>query len=78
MEHISSFDAKTHFSKLLADVQDGKEFIITKHNKDVAKLTKYSSERQDVNQLISNIKKNRVKAKISLTELLEYRDYGRK
>ncbi len=33
MEHISSFEAKTHLSKLLANVMNGKEYIITKHNK---------------------------------------------
>ncbi|MFI4983839.1 MAG: type II toxin-antitoxin system Phd/YefM family antitoxin [Rickettsiales bacterium] len=78
MEHISSFDAKTHFSRLLADVVAGKEYIITRHNKEVAKLTKFSSKQVDVDNAINMIKKNRVKSKISLTEILKYRDQGRR
>ena len=35
---VSSFNAKTHFSNLLSQVQNGNEFIITKHNHVIAKL----------------------------------------
>jgi len=37
--HISTYEAKAHFSQLLADVESGgQEIIITKHGKPVAKL----------------------------------------
>ena len=37
-ETVSAFSAKTHFSQLLAEVQSGKQFMITKHNEPVAML----------------------------------------
>lgn len=38
MQEIGSFDAKTHLPALLARVEKGEEFIITRHGKPVAKL----------------------------------------
>lgn len=36
-------EAKTHFSKLVADVEQGREVIITRAGKPVAKLVPYRS-----------------------------------
>ena len=38
MESIGLFEAKTHFSELVARAEQGEELIITRHNKPVAKL----------------------------------------
>ncbi len=38
MSEIGAFDAKTHFSKLLARVQRGEEITVTLRGKPVAKL----------------------------------------
>lgn len=38
MKSIGAFDAKTHFSQLLLEVEKGGKFIITKHGNEVAML----------------------------------------
>ncbi len=38
MRSIGAFDAKTHFSQLLLDVEKGEKIIITKHGNEVAML----------------------------------------
>jgi prevent-host-death family protein len=37
--NIGAFEAKTHFSKIIRDVESGKVFVITKNGIPVAKLT---------------------------------------
>jgi len=41
---IGAFEAKTNLSTLLQHVEQGKEFIITKHNKPVAVLSPFVSD----------------------------------
>jgi prevent-host-death family protein len=36
---LGAFDAKTHFSRILEMVSKGKEFIVTKHGRAVAKIS---------------------------------------
>ncbi len=38
MTHIGAYEAKTHFPKLLARVQKGERFVITRHGRPVAEL----------------------------------------
>lgn len=38
MQTMAAFEAKTHFSRLLMQVEDGEEIIITKHGHAVAKI----------------------------------------
>jgi prevent-host-death family protein len=38
MSTVGAFDAKTHFSELLKEVEQGGQVIITKHGRPVAKL----------------------------------------
>ncbi len=38
MESVGLFEAKTHFSELIARAEQGEEVIITRHNKPVAKI----------------------------------------
>lgn len=38
-KQVGSFNAKTHLSNLLNQVEQGKEFVITRRNHPVAKLT---------------------------------------
>ncbi len=38
MESVGLFEAKTHFSELVARAELGEEVIITRHNKPVAKI----------------------------------------
>jgi prevent-host-death family protein len=37
--NIGTFEAKTHFSRIIRDVESGKVFVITKNGRPVAKLT---------------------------------------
>lgn len=39
MREVGSYDAKTHFSSLLDEVQQGESFVITRHGRPVAVLT---------------------------------------
>jgi prevent-host-death family protein len=39
---IGSFDAKTHLSRVLDDVQRGYEYVITKRGRPVARLTRFT------------------------------------
>ena len=38
MKTMGAFEAKTHFSSLLDQVEQGEEFLITKHGHPVAKI----------------------------------------
>jgi prevent-host-death family protein len=40
MKHVGIFEAKTHLSSLVDEVEKGREVIITRHGKPVAKLVR--------------------------------------
>jgi prevent-host-death family protein len=40
MKHVGIFDAKTHLSSLVDEVEKGREIVITRHGKPVARLVK--------------------------------------
>ena len=40
MKHVGIFDAKTHLSRLVDEVEKGGEIVITRHGKPVAKLVR--------------------------------------
>ena len=44
MKAVSSREANQKFSKILADAEKGREIVITKRGKPVAKLVPYSSK----------------------------------
>jgi len=44
MKHFGAFEAKTHFSELLAHVINGEKFIITKHGVEVAMIIPFKQE----------------------------------
>lgn len=54
---MGSFEAKTHFSSLLEQVEQGEEFLITRHGHPIAKLTSIKShERKQVHHAIKRLK----------------------
>lgn len=57
-QHVSSFNAKTHLSNLLNQVAEGEEFIITRRNNPIARLTPIKDPMCDKNivSLIKEIK----------------------
>lgn len=44
MKHVGIFEAKTHLSALLEEVEKGGEITITRHGKPVARLVRTSDE----------------------------------
>ena len=40
MKHVGIFDAKTHLSSLIDEVEKGREVVITRHGKPVARLVR--------------------------------------
>lgn len=45
-EQVNVYDAKTHFSRLLARAESGDEIVISRHGRPVARLVPYRPERQ--------------------------------
>jgi prevent-host-death family protein len=66
IEHIKSFDAKTHLSSLLARVQLGEQFVITKHNHAVAMLIPIEPQRRSVKDVIANLRELRQGCRLDL------------
>lgn len=57
LHKVGAFEAKTHFSSLLDQVEQGKEFLITKHGHPIAKLiSNKPNTRRQVNQAIQKLK----------------------
>lgn len=44
--NIGAFEAKTHFSEIISDVENGSDYIITKRGKPVAKIIPFRQEPQ--------------------------------
>jgi prevent-host-death family protein len=40
MKHVGIFEAKTHLSNLIDEVEKGREVVITRHGKPVARLVR--------------------------------------
>jgi prevent-host-death family protein len=44
--NIGAFEAKTHFSEIISDVENGSDYIITKRGKPVAKIIPFQQDPQ--------------------------------
>lgn len=78
MKHYGAFEAKTHFSELLADVINGEKFIITKHGEQVAMIIPFTKGEEGIDPVkdaIRALKKLRkgitLGKKLSIREMLE-------
>ena len=67
MKHVGIFEAKTHLSSLLEEVESGHDIVITRHGKPVAKLVRAGRPKLTAEQI-----EGRRRA------LLELREMGRK
>lgn len=76
---IGSFEAKTHLSGLIEEVQNGTEFVITKRGKPVARLIPYSTEDDSyrLNDIIDNFGEIRKSVK-GTVDIKSYISEGRK
>lgn len=79
MQTYQASEAKTHFLRILDEVERGESVLITRHGKTVARIspeTKIDSERvQRATEGISALRQ-RI-GKLSLEEILSARDEGR-
>lgn len=78
MKHFGAFEAKTHFSELLADVINGEKFIITKHGVQVAMIIPFTHEEEGIDPVkdairaLKNLRKGvTLGKKLSIRKMLE-------
>lgn len=57
IQTMGAFEAKTHFSKVLLDVEAGEQIIITKHGHPVAKILPFNEkdDRHQINDVIRQL-----------------------
>ena len=84
MKHVGIFEAKTHLSALLDEVEKGGEITITRHGKPVAKLIQAREEvsPEEIEKRREAIKRLRAMAKargtnFSLEEIKSWIEDGR-
>ena len=80
---VGAFEAKTHFSQLLKEVEKGNIVHVTRRGKPIALISPEGSDREEAYQKALERIANRrkvigIRENISTTELLEFRDKGRK
>lgn len=79
MQTIGAFQAKTHFSVLLDQVEQGEQIIITKHGHPVAKLVPVTTVNQvRKHQAIEHLKQFAKSNKLGGLDWKKLRDEGRK
>ena len=78
MSRVSSYAAKTHLPRLIANVRHGMSYTITKHNEDVAMLVPIVKAHLPVVDAIAGLKKLRQKNSMTFAEIQQLRAEGRK
>jgi prevent-host-death family protein len=71
---IGTFDAKTHLSEMLDEVQKGMDYIITKRGVPIAKLVPFSENkktRREVIQELEEIRKRTTGTPFDIREAIE-------
>jgi len=79
MQTIQASEAKTHFLRILDDVERGESVIITRHGKPVARISPQAEvDRERVQRAVEQMHALRQRiGKLSLEEILSARDEGR-
>jgi prevent-host-death family protein len=79
MQTFQASEAKTHFLRILDDVERGESVVITRHGKEVACIVpKADVDRERVQRAVESILAIRKRTKpVSLEEILSARDEGR-
>lgn len=76
---VGAFEAKTHFSSLLAQVEKGEEVIITKHGHPVAKLVPANdNDRANVSLAVKKLKVFSSSNTLGNLDWKKLRDEGRR
>jgi|PlaIllAssembly_1097288.scaffolds.fasta_scaffold2036773_1 prevent-host-death family protein len=72
---VSAFDAKTHLSRLLLEVEQGNAITITRRGKPVARLVPVEAEREPLRaeDVLKGFKeiRSRVKGKVDIRKYIE-------
>jgi prevent-host-death family protein len=78
MQTVGIFEAKTHFSEIMARVAKGSEFVVTRHGRPLAKITRASASDQAlIDRSIDGIL-NLSRGDVSRKEIFELIREGRK
>ena len=79
MKSIQASEAKTHFLRILDDVERGESVIITRRGKPVARISpQVEVDRERIQRAVESIRAIRKRTKpVSLAEILSARDEGR-
>lgn len=79
MQEFGAFDAKTHFSSLLEQVEKGAQIVITKHGKPVAKLIPVGRPSvEETSDVIARLKEFSKKNSLNGLDWKKLRDEGKK
>ena len=77
---VGAFDAKTHLSQYLDEVEQGSSIEITRRGKPVAvlvSLEEHSSKKTKIKDVIKRVKSRQIKEKITVDEILQWKNEGR-
>ena len=81
MKTVAVFEAKSRLSEILAAVERGEEYIVTKHGKPVARIVPSgqvdAASVADARKLIATIKASRKNSNLTDDELREAIEEGR-
>ena len=79
MKTIQASEAKTHFLRILDDVENGETVVITRHGKAIARISpQVEVDRERTRQAMESIRAIRERTKpMSIEEILSARDEGR-
>lgn len=79
MRTVGAFEAKTHLSALLEEVERGEEVVITRHGKAIARLVPEAKiDRDRVDAAIAKLKELRAGSSLGGLSWKELRDVGRR
>ena len=83
MQTIQASEAKTHFLRLLDDVERGETVTVTRHGKTVARIVPIATDeegrRKRIERAMADILEIRKRTKpVSIEEILSARDEGRR
>ncbi len=79
MRTIGAFEAKTHFSALLEQVENGEQILITKHGHPIAKMVPATTiDREQIRKTIQRLKEFSQSNLLGDLDWKELRDEGRR
>jgi prevent-host-death family protein len=78
MREVGIYDAKTHFPRLIDDVEKGESVVITRHGKPVARIVPIEEPPMSVEEAIAAIHEFRKSHPLNGISIRELIDEGRR